>query len=70
MMASNDLMDLEDWVADSNQALCINIISSTASSDSHSKAAGKRAATSWSKPATFHPLFSYTVFGDEEKIFG
>lgn len=68
MMASTDqLMDLDCWVSDSNRALNISIISNTAGAGAGSSSSkGKKVEAS----NTFHPLFSYTVFGDEEKIFG
>ena len=70
MMASTDqLMDLDCWVSDSNRALNISIIPNTAGAGAGSSSSkGKKVAQTASN--TFHPLFSYTVFGDEEKIFG
>ena len=69
MASNNDLMDLDDWVIDSNQALNIRIISSSQSTDS-GKGKGKRSQSLLNQGLSFKPLFPYTVFGDEEKIFG
>ncbi|KAG5922813.1 histone acetyltransferase 1 [Claviceps africana] len=50
------LPDLTDWLADSNDALSISLVSPSKS--------GLRLVD------TFHPKFTYPIFGDDEKIFG
>ncbi|KAM0249030.1 hypothetical protein ACHAQJ_009198 [Trichoderma viride] len=50
------LPDLAEWHQDANEALNISLVSP-------SKSALKTVAT-------FHPKFTYSIFGDEEKIFG
>ncbi|PHH91409.1 hypothetical protein CDD83_607 [Cordyceps sp. RAO-2017] len=48
--------DFEEWLESANEALAISLESPTASG---------------LKPiATFHPKFTYSIFGEEEKIFG
>ncbi|EFY98832.1 histone acetyl transferase HAT1 [Metarhizium robertsii] len=50
------LPDLTDWLVDSNDALNVSLVSPSKS--------GLRLVGS------FHPSFTYPIFGDEEKIFG
>ncbi|QPH01278.1 histone acetyltransferase 1 [Epichloe festucae Fl1] len=50
------LPDLTDWLVDSNDALSVSLVSPSKS--------GLRLVD------TFHPKFTYPIFGDEEKIFG
>ena len=69
MASSSDLMDLEDWVIDSNQALNIKFISSGLNESGKGKGKGKQSQP-FNQGLSFKPLFTYTVFGDEEKIFG
>ncbi|OAQ89256.1 histone acetyltransferase type b catalytic subunit [Purpureocillium lilacinum] len=50
------VQDLEEWMQEAGSALSITLVSPTASGV---------------KPvATFHPKFTYPIFGDDEKIFG
>ena len=60
----SELLDLQDWVTDSNDALSLNIIKNTLDSK-----AGKGKASA-GRNLTFKPLYTYVMFGDEEKIFG
>ncbi|KAG6007083.1 histone acetyltransferase 1 [Claviceps maximensis] len=50
------LPDFTDWLADSNDALSVSLVSPSKS--------GLRLVD------TFHPKFTYPIFGDDEKIFG
>ncbi|EGX96865.1 histone acetyltransferase type b catalytic subunit, putative [Cordyceps militaris CM01] len=50
------LPDLEEWLADSNTALNVSLVSPTPS--------GLQLIS------TFHPSFTYPIFGEDEKIFG
>ncbi|KAL6852063.1 putative histone acetyltransferase type b catalytic subunit [Trichoderma novae-zelandiae] len=50
------LPDLEEWYTDANEALNISLVSPSKS--------GLKTI------ATFHPKFTYSIFGDDEKIFG
>ncbi|KAL7789924.1 acyl-CoA N-acyltransferase [Trichoderma ceciliae] len=50
------LPDLAEWLQDANEALNISLVSPSKS--------GLKTI------ATFHPSFTYPIFGDEEKIFG
>ncbi|KAH8176233.1 histone acetyltransferase type B catalytic subunit [Sarocladium implicatum] len=48
--------DIEDWQADANDALVVKLLAPGASGLQH--------------VASFHPNFTYSIFGDEEKIIG
>ncbi|KAK5990068.1 Histone acetyltransferase type B catalytic subunit [Cladobotryum mycophilum] len=50
------LPDLEEWLQDSNDALKISLVSPSTS--------GLKTIS------TFHPKFTYPIFGEDEKIFG
>ncbi|KAM4060189.1 histone acetyltransferase type B catalytic subunit [Hirsutella rhossiliensis] len=48
--------DIEEWLENANEALAVSLVSPSSS--------GLRSV------ATFHPKFTYAIFGDDEKIFG
>ncbi|ODA80036.1 hypothetical protein RJ55_02994 [Drechmeria coniospora] len=52
----SSVTDLQEWFEDSNEALSISLVSPTSSGVT--------------TVATFHPRFTYSIFGDDEKIFG
>ncbi|KAJ3364636.1 histone acetyltransferase 1 [Kappamyces sp. JEL0680] len=68
-------LKLEDWVADCNSVLHIGLIGDASEAGQGvvpAKEKGKQPSKSKeTQPNSyFHPLFTYAVFGDEEKVFG
>ncbi|KAH6598209.1 hypothetical protein BASA50_003824 [Batrachochytrium salamandrivorans] len=67
---------LSEWLSSSNDALCLALVSTDTGTSTDTAANANNAAiaintnSAFAAPIDFHPLYTYPVFGDEEKVFG
>ncbi|KAJ8324426.1 histone acetyltransferase 1 [Batrachochytrium dendrobatidis] len=56
---------LAEWLCNSNDAVCLSLVSTH-----NDPSVANKTASEADHAIDFHPLYTYPVFGDEEKVFG